>query len=366
MHVLQMIDLLRVGGAQKLVETFALHAASYDMQVSVLSLHEDPQSPIRETLLDAGVDVFNFPAPHLLNHDRWRAVLAHFEARRYDVVQTHLVYANIVGGAAGGWTGTPVVATLHSVSVDPRFRSPLRRALETFTLRRVAGVVAVGGEVARAHAKRVGKRPIEVIPNAVPEIPPLPPAERDALRARLGCTPDNLVLIAVGRLAPPKGYPDLLKAFARLLSRVPSARLWIVGDGVLRDELRTLAHRSGLGETVRFLGRRNDVPALLSAADVFVNASRWEGLPLALLEAMMAGLPVVATAVGDVPFVLIPGAGRLVPPGDPAALEAALLPLLEAPSLRRRMGKTAQEHARRTYGIDAWMRRLRALYVRLA
>ncbi len=366
MRVLQMIDLLRIGGAQKLVETFALHAASYGIQASVLSLHDDPQSPIQQALRDAGVEVFLFPAPHLLDAGRLRALAAHFRARRYDVVQTHLAYANILGGLVGRWTGTPVVATLHSVGQDPRFRNPLRRALETCTLRYAArAVVAVGGEVAQAHTDRLGRKRIEVIPNAVPEIPPLSLQERRALRSQLGCTPENVVLIAVGRLAPPKGYPDLLEAFARLHTHAPHARLWVVGDGVLRDELHSLKGHLGLDAAVRFLGRRDDVPALLSAADIFVNASHWEGLPLAVLEAMMAGLPVVATAVGDVPSVLMPEAGQLIPPQAPAALASALIALVEDPALRQRMGDAAREHARRVYGLEAWMRRLRALYTRL-
>ncbi len=364
MHVLQMIDLLRIGGAQKLVETFALHAEAYGMQVTVLSLHTDPRSPLRQALLSAGVEVLAFPAPRLLDAARLRALSAHLRERRYDVVQTHLTYANILGGLTGAWTGTPVVATLHSVGQDPRFRHPVRRALETWALRYAArSVVAVGGEVARAHAPRLGRRrkPV-IIPNAVPEIVPLSAGERASLRARLGCSEGHLALLAVGRLAAPKGYPDLLKAFALLLPQYPGLRLWVAGDGVLRGELRSLAASLGLDGHVFFLGRRDDVPALLSAADIFVNASHWEGLPLAVLEAMMAGLPVVATAVGDIPSVLPAEAGSLVPPRQPEALADALRPLLEDAALRARRGRAAREHALRTCSVEAWMLRLRALY----
>ncbi len=366
MKILQMVDLLKIGGAQKLVETFALNAAQYGMDCTVLSLRVDLDSPISAALAAAGREVCYFPAPHLLDARRLWALTQHFRRSRYDLVQTHLDYSNILGAFAGRLTGTPVVATLHSVGKEPHLRSPARQALETWALRRGArAVVAVGQQVAEAHAARMGRRRAEVIPNAVPEIPPLSPAERADLRARLGARPRDVVLISVGRLALPKGYPDLLEAFALLAADSPPARLWIVGDGALWDSLHAQAASLGLSRRVRFLGRRSDVPRLLAAADLFVSASHWEGLPLAVLEAMMAGLPVVATAVGDTPAVLPASAGMLVPPRQPEALARAVRPLLLDASTRRRWGAAARRHARSRYGVDAWMRRLRELYARI-
>lgn len=363
MRILQIIDLLRVGGAQKLVETFALQAERFGMDCTVVSLRTDLGSPISAALAAAGRDVRYMPANTLLDLPRLRRLVTHLRENRYDVVQAHLTYANILAPIAGRLTGTPVIATLHSVGEDPRFHNPARRLLETWALRYgTQAVVAVGEQVAQAHAGRLGKRQITVIPNAVPEMPHSDAAQTAALRARLGCTPGALVAIAVGRLAAPKGYPDLLTAFAQIAPQFPDAYLWIVGKGVLWDDLRSEINRLGLQERVKLLGQRNDVPLLLAAADVFVNASHWEGLPLAVLEAMMAGLPVVATSVGDTPSILPPGTGLLVPPHTPEKLAEGLRTLFSDVSLRRRWGQAAREHAHVHYGVDTWMQRLADFY----
>ncbi len=363
MRVLQIIDLLCVGGAQKLVETFALQAERFDMDCTVVVLRTDLGSPISAALAAAGRDVRYMPANTLLDLSRLRRLVTHLRQNRYDVVQAHLTYANILAPIAGRLTGTPVIATLHSVGEDPRFHNPVRRLLETWALRYgTQAVVAVGEQVAQAHAGRLGKRQITVIPNAVPEMPHPEAAQTTVLRARLGCPPGALVAIAVGRLAAPKGYPDLLTAFSQIAPQFPDAYLWIVGNGVLWDDLHTEITHLGLQERVKLLGQRDDVPLLLAAADVFVNASHWEGLPLAVLEAMMAGLPVVATGVGDTPSILPPGTGLLVPPHAPEKLAEGLRTLFDDVSLRRRLGQAAREHARLHYGVDAWMQRLADFY----
>ncbi|RMF46114.1 MAG: glycosyltransferase, partial [Anaerolineae bacterium] len=305
-------------------------------------------------------------APHLLSPQRILALIRHFREARYDLVQTHLDYSNILGSIAGRVTGTPVIATLHSTSKEPRFHNPLRQTLETWMLRYGAqAVVAVGEQVAQAHAPRMKGHSIDVIPNAVPEIPPLDAEKRAALRTRLGATPQDVVLISVGRLAAPKGYPDLLQAFAQLAPEYPQAILWVVGDGDLWDALHAQRAALGLQTRVHFLGRRSDVPDLLNAADIFVSASHWEGLPLAVLEAMMAGLPVVATAVGDTPNIVPLGASRLVPPHQPAALAQALGTLVKDPATRARWGATSKAYAREHFGVGAWMERLKSLYARV-
>ena len=134
---------------------------------------------------------------------------------------------------------------------------------------------------------------------------------------RIGC---------VARLSPEKGIDRLLEAFAGVLRQVPYARLAIAGDGPARGQLEARAHELTLGGAVEFLGYREDVSPVLGSLDLFVLPSLTEGIPLALLEAMAAGLPVIATAVGGVPEVVEDGtSGMLVPPGDAAALERAML-----------------------------------------
>jgi glycosyltransferase involved in cell wall biosynthesis len=165
---------------------------------------------------------------------------------------------------------------------------------------------------------------------------------------------------------PQKGYPDLLEAFAVIRRRFSSAVLLIAGDGPQGAELEARRASLGLEDSVHLLGARDDVPELLAAADVFVTASRWEGLPVAVLEAMAAGLPVVATAVGDVPNVLAEGAGVTVPPRDPAALAAAVCALLETPEERARVAAAAIARVRSRYSAARWAERLLELYAEVA
>jgi glycosyltransferase involved in cell wall biosynthesis len=193
-----------------------------------------------------------------------------------------------------------------------------------------------------------------VIPNAVDvDAYPQAPLERDVPR-----------LISVGRLAAPKDWSTLLYALAALEPET-FAELVIVGDGPDRERVEDELARSSLRRRVRLLGERDDVPGLLSDADVFVLASRSEGLPLSVIEAMAAGLPVVASDVGGVGELVREGeTGLLVPPGDPAALGDALRLLLADRGLRRRLGSGGRERAKAFFDFSGFRRAHLELYRR--
>ncbi|MCK4356192.1 glycosyltransferase [Candidatus Bipolaricaulota bacterium] len=157
------------------------------------------------------------------------------------------------------------------------------------------------------------------------------------------------VLIFLGRLAPQKDLLTLLKAF----ERIPVGRLVLVGEGPSRSQVEQSVERTGLNDRVTMLGARTDIPELLAASDLFVLPSRWEGLPLTIIEAMMAGLPVVASHVGGVAELVEDGVtGFLVPSEAPAALAEALRKLLEDSELRKRMGKAGREKALQDFTLD--------------
>lgn len=358
----QMVDNLDIGGAQKLLVTYALVAHQRGIPVDIIGLDAADTSLATQLRAD-GARVFGFPSRSLLDPARLARLVRHVRCTRLDVLQTHLTYANILGAVAGRLTGRPVIATLHSISEEAHVYHPVRHALETWLLRyAVQRVVAVGPTVARVARQRLGHRRIDVIPNAVLPPPPLGDSERTALRRQLVGDATRPLLVAVGRITGAKGYADLIDAMACLRPRQPSAALVIAGGGELLDPLAAQVAALGLTERVKLLGARDDVARLLAAADIFVSSSHWEGLPLALLEAMMAGRPVVATAVGDVPTAVAEGTGVLVPPRQPEALAAALDALLDDPARIERYGQMAREHAIRTYGVDSWMERLLMLY----
>ncbi|MBP7690443.1 MAG: glycosyltransferase [Anaerolineales bacterium] len=363
MHVVQLIDKLGLGGAEALQATFAEAAQAAGLRVTVIGLKEVPGRPLPGRLRELGAAVHFFPAPKLADPVRFWQLTDFLRRAAPDVIQAHLTQANILGALAGRLTGLPVVATLHSTGIEPRHRNSAAWWLETQALRHGAQqVVAVGNQVAQAHRDRLRPRTPIVIPNAVAPVPPLDAAERLALRRHLLGDPARPMVIAVGRLVVPKAYPDLLAAFAQIRGAHPTAALVIVGDGDLRPALTAQIETLGLAGQVFLLGARFDVPRLLRASDLFVNSSHWEGLSVALLEAMAAGLPVVATAVGDAPQALADGAGLITPPGDPAQLAAALSALLRDPARREALGQAAAQRARQHYSPAVWLQRLIQVY----
>jgi glycosyltransferase involved in cell wall biosynthesis len=193
-----------------------------------------------------------------------------------------------------------------------------------------------------AHAQpiRNGRNPAVFRPD---------PAARARIRAELGVLPNRVVIIAVSRLVWHKGYPELAVA----MQSVPEAELWVVGERLDSDrgaDMEAVLRAAGLGDRLRMLGYREDIPALLAAADIFTLPSRFEGLPMSVIEAMLTGLPVVATNVRGPAEQVIDGAtGLSVPAGDPAALGAALARLAGDPDLRVRMGQAGRQRALDNY-----------------
>jgi sugar transferase (PEP-CTERM/EpsH1 system associated) len=186
---------------------------------------------------------------------------------------------------------------------------------------------------------------------------------RERMRRELGVESGDIVVGAVARLAPDKDHATLLDAFAEILSRHPSARLVLVGDGELREPLASRSKTLRIDSAVEFLGTRDDVADLLSAFDVFVLSSKREGLGITLIEAMAAGLPTVGTAVGGIPEVIVDGkTGTLVPPADEAALASAIAWMIENRDAARGMGEAGKRRARDEFSLDAMISRYEAVY----
>jgi glycosyltransferase involved in cell wall biosynthesis len=278
---------------------------------------------------------------------------------RPDLVATHTAKAGALGRAAAAALGIPAVHTPHAwpfqMDVAP-VQAAIWRSTERLLARLPAHLVDVSEhECDAALAARVGSPGRHVvIPNGVPDVPP-------ALRADPRREPPRLTMVA--RFEPQKDHAGLLRALARL-SRLP----WtadLVGDGPGQAEARSLARALGLQDRVTFLGARTDVPELLADAQLAVLTTRWESLPLAVLEAMRAGLPVLASEVGGVGEAVTHGRnGLLVAPGDDVGLVAALRALLTDAELRARLGEAGRRrylgaftHARMLDQVETLYRR---------
>ena len=264
----------------------------------------------------------------------WR-IARGLRTARPDVVHLHTGRAAWLGGLAARLAGVPAIVTR-------RQDRPVRRGWRTRLIyeqlsRRTVAISP--GVAACLVAGGVPPERIALVPSAVDRARLRAHANRAAVRAAAGVGADELVLLALSALVHRKGLDVLLDAIAALARSRLQPRVWIAGNGPQRTVLTDQAQRLGLTDQVRFLGRREDVGDLLAACDIAVLPSRREGLGVAALEAMAAGRPVVASAVGGLADAVIDGrTGLLVPPEDAAALGAALERLLRDPALRAHLG----------------------------
>ena len=339
LRIVHVITTLGVGGAEKHLLWLGEGQIKAGHEVHVVYLKG--KGELAREFLDRGMLLHRVPMDGVLRAPAALLALTRLLARlRADVVHTHLLKADAVGSvAARRARARVVVSSKHNDE-----RALLRKAVGVvhgLLMNRVDHVVALSDHVARFVAEhgRVDPARIRRIYYGVDASLLRAHRERAAVRAELGLSPDAKVLVCVGRLAPQKDHPTLFAAMARLPADVV---LLVVGGDPFGDgeaRLRAEVERLGVGERVRFLGIRHDVPDLLSASDLFVLPSLWEGLGLVFLEAMAVALPIVATDVSAIPEVVQDGvSGWLVPPGDPEALAAAVQRALDDPSARQAAG----------------------------
>jgi glycosyltransferase involved in cell wall biosynthesis len=289
-----------------------------------------------------GLDAVRVDAPGRMS---WRALGPVLRLARGGLLHAHDYKSLGLALAAGVITRAPVVATFHG-DTGHLHRVRAYESLARRAARWTAGVAATSGVLAEQIRAVAPRTPLHVIPNGI-AVGPLPAvADRRAAREALGIPSGAQVVAFVGRLSPEKAPEVLLRA-----AQGTGVLLVFAGDGPLRAALEAEA----AGSTVRFLGFVSEVGQVLAAADVLALPSRTEGLPMAVLEAMAAGVPVVGSAVGALPEVLGDGAGVLVPPDDVEALRGALRQLAD-PAHRQALAETARARVEARYGAAAMAR----------
>jgi len=361
-RVLQLLQGLAIGGIERMVLDLVFACAPERVETQFCTF--DRQGPLAGDVLARGMSIHSrkrrggFDVGYVL----WLARLLRRE--RIRILHGHNATAFFYGAAAASLVpGTRFLYTEH----DRAFPTPWReRGLHALLARRVDAVVTVSStlrdNLVRYEAFPPGR--VTVIKNGVA----LRPATRtrEAMRAALDLG-DRPTAGIVARLAPVKNHELLLRAWKQVLERSPAAVLLVVGNGSQEPRLRAQAESLGLGDAVRFLGFRLDIPEILQALDVFVLSSRSEGLSLTLLEAEAAGLPIVATRVGGNPEVVRDGeSGILVPSGEPEPLAEALARLLQDPKLRARMGEAGRVLYRQQFTLEAMVQGYERVYRRLA
>lgn len=367
LHVLTVIDGLGWGGAEMLLAELAEGAPAAGVRMSVAYLYEKDGSPAARRLRSAGVEPVHLDAAGLLSPRSYRAVRAHVQALAPDVVHTHLGYSDLLAGAAARSLGVPSVSTIHLAHWDTPdgARDALKLWLFARARRHCAGRVVTVSDAARAsYLARGWDEPGRVVTvhNGVRDVPD--DARHDEVRQALGLEAQDVVVTMVSVLREGKGHRAAIEAVERLAVLRPDlpVRLLVLGDGPLRAELGERAAETG-GRVV-LAGHRDDVRAVMAATDVLLHPSEQDAFPTALLEAMAAGVPVVASDVGGIPEIVEPGVtGVLVPaPADAGDLVAALGRVVEDPQRCRRLADAARRRYLQSFTAQAWALRLRAVY----
>jgi glycosyltransferase involved in cell wall biosynthesis len=327
MRIVYLLSSLGVGGAEKQALAIADRMATRGHTVALLVLMPRLAAEWPTAIPTLHLDVHKTPWSVLKSFKRGREFLREFQP---DLVHSHSFHANIFARLLR-LTAPPfvVLSTVHNVYEGGWHRMLAYRLTDSLSCWTVAVSQAAADRFTRLGA--VPRRKCSVILNGIDIHEFAPDRESGArIRAEMGVSESKeeaeFVWIAVGRLAPAKDYPNILRAFAEVRSWRGDARLWIAGGAGVGEiaTLQQLRSELGIGDSVRWLGLRRDMPAVLAAADAFVSGSAWEGMPLAVGEAMAIAKPVVATDVGGV-RELVGDAGVIVPAKDSAALAMAML-----------------------------------------
>ena len=280
----------------------------------------------------------------------FRALVALFRAEKPDLVHAHMPLSGFVARMAAWWAGVPRIAyTCHGFWFNYAGNPPRQAVgfLMECLAARVTDVFLTVSDEEAADTRRlwIHRRATAIHNGRDPAIFHPDPEARARIRATLGVPQDRVVIAAVSRLVRHKGYP----ALAAAMRDVPDAELWVVGQRLATDrgeDMVALLQSAGLGDRLRLLGYRSDVAAILAAADIFVLPSHFEGLPMSVIEAMLTGLPVVATDIRGPREQVVPGiTGLIVPAKQASPLAVALNQLVRDPESRARMGKAGRLRA---------------------
>lgn len=285
---------------------------------------------------------------------RWfRSVADLLKKEQVTAIHAHEFTANTYGTMLGKLVNVPVVATVHGKNY---YWEQAKRRIAYRYVGRMSTMVAVSDDLRQFLAERVGimRKRIRVIYNGVDVCAPSDPVQCIKVRSELELGQWETIIGAVGSLYPVKGHVYLIQALPTILKEYPKTLLLIVGRGELENELKAEVDRLNLQDHVRFLGFRNDIHTLLSLMDIFVMPSLSEGLSMAILEAMAAGLPIVATNVGGNPEIVLDGeTGFLVPPENSDILAERVVSLLRDPCRARDFGDRGKRRVTERFSLSA-------------
>ena len=362
--VLHLITELSIGGAQsalfRLLENFG--DASFEHSVACFF---NAEGATANQIRALNIPVFDLRMNNKFRVDALGRLFGLLRQKKPDLLHAWMFHANLAGRILGHLAGIPIIISSERTMGQ---ESRLRYWLNRHSISLVDQVVCVSESVADFAVHQIGlpSDKISVIPNGVDPAQYRNLPSKQQARKSLNLPIDGVIIAAIGRPRPVKGYQYLLKAFMQASESFPQTQLLLVGNGPDRPGLVDQAQSLGVRSRVIFYDDTINIPQILASLDMLALPSLFEGMPNIALEAMAAALPVLATAVGGTPEVVIDGeTGLLVPPGDAEALTSAITRLLKNPQLREEMGQAGRKRVESEFSINNTVREVKRLYVNL-
>jgi glycosyltransferase involved in cell wall biosynthesis len=353
--VLEVIDSLGSGGAESLLKNFILEAKKNNkFNIEVATLYSN--AIFKEEIKNAGIPVWDLNLKYKYNFIGILKIITLIKKRKYNIIHVHLFPADIFTALASLFLPKNIKWIFSEHNVFNRRRSfKMFKIIDSFTYSRYLKIICVSKQVRSALLNWMPsiKGKTKVILNAV-SVPKL-------LNSNFF---KNYDILFVGRLTQAKGVDILLKAIKILKNKHNKhLNIAIVGDGPLRENLNNLAVQLRVNNEVKFLGIRKDIIKLMDSAKIFVLPSRWEGLPMVVLEAMSRGMSIIATTVGGISEVIENGKeGILIPPENPKTLAQAMNDLLENKELQKKLKELAYKKVKKKYSIGVYSTNMLNLY----
>jgi glycosyltransferase involved in cell wall biosynthesis len=372
-NIIFLIDGLGMGGAERLMVPILRNLNRDYFEPRVCVLHIKGGNPIADDLRALGIPVDLILVPYLRDVTALPRLYRYLKDVRADLVHTQLETADILGNIAAKFLRLPSVSTIHTMpSQNMKLKSRLHQDVELFVLRYFSNVVVSVSEEARKFYLDISRIPpgkLLTIYNGIDlsHFENLDyQQERIRTRQEFGIPNDAKLLVTVAVLREFKGIQFMIRALPAILSEDPNVYYLVVGNGSHRDSLEQEVDKAGVRDHVIFAGQRSDIPQLLAASDLFVLPTLTEALPTVLAEAMAARLPIVASAVGGVPEMVVHGEnGLLLPSGDSEALAIACISLMADAERRKAMGERGWQVVTEKFNIHTQVDKLKELYLNL-
>jgi glycosyltransferase involved in cell wall biosynthesis len=368
-NIVWIIDGLGMGGAERLTIPYIQNLAREGFQLRVCVLQEKHGNHFAKVLMQMGIPVDLLSVKNLRDLTAIPRLVRYLRLHRASLVHTQLEFANTLGNIAAKLLRLPSLCTLHTIDEFPKGTKSFRRLkVMLWSLRHFCDrVITVSEELRKHHLAVSNSAPGSVITlyNGIDQSHPVmtDPEKHAALRRALGIPPNSLLLLTVAVLREPKGIQYMLAALPTILNAVPEAYYLIAGDGDYRSALEFTAKNLQISNRVVFAGYRDDIPDLLSISDVFVLPTLTEALPTVLAEAMAAGVPIIASAVGGIPEMVEDQInGILVPPRDIETLAKASIRMLSNRNEAQQMGDKGRMIAATKFDIQKQAHQLGVVY----